>query len=845
MPECDLLRSLRRGSFRPSMTMDRKYRRLAVIGHGGMADVHLVVARGVGDFHKLLVLKELRPGFADSPEHRAMFLHEARIAALMAHENVVQTYAIEESGGRPTMTMEFLDGQPLHRVLRRLAPEGLPLHLHLWVLAEVLAGLHHAHELCDYDGRALGLVHRDATPHNVVVTYGGQVKLVDFGIAHADEDHGETGVGTFKGKASYAAPEQARGEAVDRRTDLFAVGVMLWEALAGRRMWPSLGEVAIVQRLREAEIPALPESTPGGPALRALCERALAPDPADRPATAAEFAEVLSRHNPGPAPSGRELGLLVSRAFASEREALRRLLARQLRSAPVIDVDEAPVLDLALFTGSGSHVEAAHHPDEPTRPDGVGPGEPPRATREATTSDPEDRSRRSPGGGPMAGLLACALLGVVVVGLLWAYQEPPGMPRVEDAEVTPDCTRADKPEVELSGEIEGAARLTCDKQYRLSFMTFVRPGATLTIDAGTTIVGDPDSLGVLVVQPGARILAEGTPERPIVFTSAAPPHERRAGDWGGLLLLGRAPTNLRDAGGRPMHGKVEGIASGGEYGGDDPEDSSGVLRHVRVEYSGTLLGPNNEINGVTLAGVGRGTVFDHVQVRHTGDDCFEFFGGTVDAHHLLCQDPGDDGFDWDLGYTGRLQFLLMRGGGPTQDSAHGLEGDNDPGGSGHMPVSAPRIYNATLCGRGRPLMREHLGVVVRHGSQAELGNLIVAGFDAAIDLRDPGTAVALRGALGFALASGVAQAEAPRGPLADDDDGLDELEQFAAALTLRDPGIPGCMDPSNSTLGPSTAITAGAVRPPDDGFFAVDAAFLGAVRDAGDTWATAPWTRWD
>jgi hypothetical protein len=142
-------------------------------------------------------------------------------------------------------------------------------------------------------------------------------------------------------------------------------------------------------------------------------------------------------------------------------------------------------------------------------------------------------------------------------------------------------------------------------------------------------------------------------------------------------------------------------------------------------------------------------------------------------------------------------------------------------------------------------MREHLGVVVRHGSQAELGNLIVAGFDAAIDLRDPGTAVALRGALGFALASGVAQAEAPRGPLADDDDGLDELEQFAAALTLRDPGIPGCMDPSNSTLGPSTAITAGAVRPPDDGFFAVDAAFLGAVRDAGDTWATAPWTRWD
>jgi len=827
------------------MTPDRKYRRLAVIGHGGMADVHLVVARGVGDFHKLLVLKELRPGFADSAEHRAMFLHEARIAARMAHENVVQTYAIDDSGGRPCMTMEFLDGQPFHRVLRRLAPEGLPLNLHLWVLAEVLAGLHHAHELCDYDGRPLGLVHRDATPHNVVVTYAGQVKLVDFGIAHGAEDEGSTAVGTFKGKASYAAPEQARGEPVDRRTDLFAVGVMLWEALARRRMWPGLSEVAIVQRLREAEIPALPEETPCEPELRALCERALAPELAGRPATAAEFAEALTRHIPGPRPSRRELARLVSQAFTSERDALRRLIAVQLRGAPAVDADDSPVLDLALFTGSSSHVEAAHHPDEPTRPDGLPSGANPPAIRDATTLDPP-RGRRARQRVYLALVVAaCAAVALAAWALLESPPRSEAQPRVERPAIAPDCTRADKPEVELSGEIEGEARLTCDKRYRLSFMTFVRPGATLTIDAGTTIVGDRDSLGVLVVQPGARIIAEGTPDRPIVFTSAAPPDERRAGDWGGLLLLGRAPTNLRDAGGRPIHGKVEGIAAGGEYGGDDPDDSSGVLRHVRVEYSGTLLGPNNEINGVTLAGVGRGTVFDHVQVRHTGDDCFEFFGGTVDAHHLLCQDPGDDGFDWDLGYTGRLQFLLMRGGGPTEDSAHGLEGDNDPAGSDHRPVSAPQIYNATLCGRGRPLAREHLGVVVRHGSRATLGNLIIAGFDAAIDVRDPGTSLTLRGALGFALPSGVAQAEAPRGTLADDDDGLDEVGQFAAALTMRDPGIPGCMDPASVALGPRAAITTGAVRPPGDGFFAEDAAFLGAVRDAADTWATAPWTRWD
>jgi len=311
------------------MTPERNYRRLAVIGHGGMADVYLAVARGIGDFHKLLVLKELRPGFAHSAEHRAMFLREARIAALMAHESVVHTYEIDDTGGRPCMTMEFLDGQPLHRVLRRLhEQDGLPLQLHLRVLVEVLAGLHHAHELCDYDGRALGLVHRDATPHNVVVTYDGQVKLVDFGIARAARDDGDTVAGTFKGKASYAAPEQARGGAVDRRTDIFAVGVMLWEALAGRRMWPDLGEVMIVQRLREAEIPGLPAAAAGGPELRALCERALAPEPDDRPATAAAFAEALARHCPAQQEARRDRG----RRAPDLRQALSPQL-RDLRAA--------------------------------------------------------------------------------------------------------------------------------------------------------------------------------------------------------------------------------------------------------------------------------------------------------------------------------------------------------------------------------------------------------------------------------------------------------------------------------------------------------------------------------
>src|SRR5262249_53875604 len=155
------------------------------------------------------------------------------------------------------------------------------------------------------------------------------------------------------------------------------------------------------------------------------------------------------------------------------------------------------------------------------------------------------------------------------------------------------------------------------------------------------------------------------------------PGQAHAGDWGGLLLLGQAPTNLRDQGGAPARGKVEGIAAGVSYGGLRPEDDSGVLSYVRIEYSGVEIAPGNEINGPPLAGVGRGPQIDHVQVRHTADDCFEFFGGTVNARYLICQHPGDDGFDWDLGYQGKLQFLLLKED-PVQDNdSNGFEGDND------------------------------------------------------------------------------------------------------------------------------------------------------------------------
>ncbi len=272
------------------------------------------------------------------------------------------------------------------------------------------------------------------------------------------------------------------------------------------------------------------------------------------------------------------------------------------------------------------------------------------------------------------------------------------------------CDAQNKPLVELTGDIDDDARLTCDKSYLLKFNVVVRPGSTLTIDPGTTIFGDEATRGLLVVQPGAKIVARGTREAPIVFTSENPPEKAKPGDWGGVIVLGKAPINLLGVDGKRARGKVEGLTHDGDYGGAEANDSSGVLEHVRIEYSGTELGPNNEVNGLTLAGVGRGTSIDHVQIRYPADDCFEFFGGTADAKHLICQHPGDDGIDWDYGYTGRIQFAVVEQHPRDEHDGHGIEGDNDPNGSRNEPRSAPVLSNITLCGRGRALQKASFAI---------------------------------------------------------------------------------------------------------------------------------------
>jgi serine/threonine protein kinase len=841
-----------------------KYAVLAELAHGGMADVFLAVARGVGGFNKLVVIKRLRASLADEPEFHQMFLEEARLAARLSHPNVVQTNEVGVEGGWPYIAMEYLEGQPLHRIEARTRNDpSLTIGMKLRAVADACAGLHHAHELADFDGSPLGVVHRDVSPHNVFVTYDGQVKVVDFGIAKTRDSSLETRVGTLKGKVAYMAPEQARGDAIDRRADVWGLGMILWELVAGRRMWSFVPDPAIFEHLLRADVPSLGTARRDAPeAVVAICDRALACDREGRYPTAEAMRVDIERVMAALDARGtsRDLGACVATAFVEQRDRVRRTIDAEL-SALRGDPNDTRALARLMAASTADVPTPTTNPSGPSakRRSESQPSQS-VAMRPMNATNPPPAPPRDRRWTAIASVGVVLVIGVGVFGLsrwmrhregtrsdhdgLGAHQKSLAGGGSDDR-----CLAADKPIVELSGDIDGDATLTCDKTYLLKFTTFVRGGATLTIQPGTTVLGDGDTKGTLVVQPGGKLIADGTRDRPIVFTSPKPEAQRAPGDWGGVILLGNAPTNLHDASGKPIKGRVEGITTGGEYGGDDANDDSGVLRWVRIEYSGVAIGPNNEINGVTLAGVGRGTKIDHVEVRRTADDCFEFFGGTVDAKHLICQSNGDDGFDWDFGYTGRLQFLFLQQDPDVADDTNGFEGDNDPNGTPNAPRSAPTIYNATLCGKNKEVAKEQYGMLLRRGTHGTIANAIVTGFEAAVDVRETSTKVDLTSSIAWGnVVQPIAYAEDGTVAHNKDDDGkLDEVAWFLDPKKhnrVVDPGLPACFDLDHPKMAPAQAITEGAATPPDDGFFDPSSKFIGAFRDVADDWASGEWIRW-
>lgn len=278
----------------------------------------------------------------------------------------------------------------------------------------------------------------------------------------------------------------------------------------------------------------------------------------------------------------------------------------------------------------------------------------------------------------------------------------------------------------LVGNITTTTTLTSDKVWTLKGYVYVTDGAKLIIQPGTTIVSDIAEKGALCIERGAQIIAEGTVAKPIVFTSGKPDGQKAPGDWGGIVILGRAKTN------RTSEPTIEG-GIGRNYGGSNDADNSGIFRYVRIEYAGIAAMPNSEINALTLGAVGNGTVLENIETIYANDDAFEFFGGTVNAKNLYAWATADDDYDFDFGYTGTITNsvakrdpLFVDNG----DAGNGVECDNDGTGSAAQPFTHPKLNGVILVGpfSQTALANHNFGLRFRRASQFTMQNCQVVGY---------------------------------------------------------------------------------------------------------------------
>ena len=278
----------------------------------------------------------------------------------------------------------------------------------------------------------------------------------------------------------------------------------------------------------------------------------------------------------------------------------------------------------------------------------------------------------------------------------------------------------------ITGNITTTTTLTSDKEWILRGYVYVKEGATLIIQAGTIIKSDIAEKGALIIERGGKIIAEGTASKPIIFTSGKIAGERSPGDWGGIVILGKAKTN------RASEPTIEG-GVGRPFGGNDDGDNSGILKYVRIEYAGIAALPNSEINALTLGGVGSGTVIENVQTVYANDDAFEFFGGTVNAKNLYAFATADDDFDFDFGYTGTVingiakrDPLFVDNG----DAGNGVECDNDGVGSPAQPFTHPKLIGMVLVGPNNQtaLANHNLGLRFRRATQFTVKNSTIYGW---------------------------------------------------------------------------------------------------------------------
>lgn len=418
--------------------------------------------------------------------------------------------------------------------------------------------------------------------------------------------------------------------------------------------------------------------------------------------------------------------------------------------------------------------------------------------------------------------------------------------------------------VDVRGSITSSQHWTADKTYRLRGYVYVDGNSTLTIDPGTKIVSNKDSAGVLVIYKGSKIMAAGTADKPIVFTSNET--DKKPGDLGGVVIVGKATGNGNHA---VLEGGVD--AAHNTFGGTDDADNSGTLSYVRIEYGGKAVNPGDEINGLSMYTVGSGTTVDHIQVIRGLDDAFEFFGGAFNAKYLIAYNCADDDFDMDDGYHGKIQFAVSvkdpaftDNKGTTGDFSNNFEVDNTTDANGYLknPVTSPTLSNFTAIGPNNVAGTSAdygYGMRWRRGAKFILANAIVMGSQkAGLDIdNDPTAQFYIDGVSGFRNSllhavnnpyqtdklSAVVFTAATLKTLAETRDGS---KSYTAAtdIGLTDPfnnAAPNLLPKSGSAAATAAAKFDGAAL--GDSFF-TKVTYVGAIDPAGTDWTKAAWTAW-
>lgn len=461
------------------------------------------------------------------------------------------------------------------------------------------------------------------------------------------------------------------------------------------------------------------------------------------------------------------------------------------------------------------------------------------------------------------------------------------------------------------GELTLGGNWTCDKTYVLDQKIYVPSGQVLVIQPGTVVKGNavvtPSLATALIVERGAKLIASGTAECPIVFTAAADPVDgsysiSNKGMWGGLVILGKATNNLKLTPNGPYVpggsgllcvadglGVIEGFATNipqdrygvntstvsvpGELSSQsfDDNDNSGILRYVSIRHSGAILSVGAEINGLTLGSVGRGTIIDHVEIVSCADDCIEFFGGTVNVKYISSLYGNDDMFDWDLGWTGKAQFLFGMKGDLTfsQDNDNGFEADADDQKTNFLPKSHPIVYNATILGNTKTTLSSDnssiAGINAKEGTEGEIYNSVFANFKNGLNLiKSVGTRAANTEAYHNWASTGgngslslkvkcntfvgctnpLTVGSTPTNVVASDNTqfGTTDMNNVVAGNTLPGFDYNFTVNTANNVYSvkpdviPNPALSvAGCPVAPVDGFF-VPAPFRGAFASTGDNW---------